>query len=220
MSKPILAIVDYGSGNVRSVFRAVSSQTHDFDVMLTDDPQLIHAAERIILPGQSAIKDCMANLKARDLIEPLWDALNNKPFLAICIGPQVLLSHSEENDGIETLGYFPGKTRHFTSELSAEAIKACSIKIPHIGWNMVKQQSNTAEKHALWQGIPDNSYFYFVHSYFLKPDQADLIVGTTEHGLRFASAIAQDNVFGAQFHPEKSDLVGLRLLKNFTLWQP
>lgn len=220
MSKPILAILDYGSGNVRSVFRAVSSQTNKFDVVLTDNPELIRAAERVILPGQSAIKDCMLNLKTRHLIEPLWDALNNKPFLAICIGPQVLLTYSEENEGVEALGYFKGKTQHFTSALSENEMKVKGIKIPHIGWNQVRQQDNNAKKHALWQGIPDNSYFYFVHSYFLKPDAINLIAGTTDHGVTFASAIVEDNVFGAQFHPEKSDLVGLTLLKNFTLWNP
>ncbi|GBU09941.1 imidazole glycerol phosphate synthase glutamine amidotransferase subunit [Gammaproteobacteria bacterium] len=215
MAKPILAIVDYGSGNIRSVYRAIKSQTDAFDVRITDSPEILEQAQRIILPGQSAIRDCMAGLTARNLIEPLKNALKNKPCLAICIGPQALLTYSDENDGVETIGHFAGTAQHFNKLISPEIIKTEQIKIPHIGWNQVTQKP-----HALWAGIPQQSYFYFVHSYYLSPASTDIIVGTTKLGVEFASVIAQDNVFGAQFHPEKSDQVGLKLLKNFTLWQP
>ena len=206
-----VAVIDYGMGNLRSVSKAVEHVATRAEVRVTDDPAFIGSADRIVFPGQGAARDCMAAIGDHHLNEAIRDAAQNKPFLGICMGLQVLLSHSEENDGTDLLGIVPGEVVRFPVDLRHEGEK---LKVPHMGWNGVRQ---TVE-HALWQGIDDDARFYFVHSYYVKPLDASIESGRTEYGLPFTCAIARDNLFAVQFHPEKSAHTGLRLLKNFIEW--
>ena len=206
-----VAVIDYGMGNLRSVSKAVEHVVTNADVRVTDDPAFIGAADRIVFPGQGAARDCMAAIGDHHLNEAIRDAAQNKPFLGICMGLQVLLQHSEENDGTDLLGIVPGEVVRFPADLNYEGEK---LKVPHMGWNGVKQMG----EHALWQGIDDNARFYFVHSYYVMPEDASVESGRTEYGLPFTCAIARDNLFAVQFHPEKSAHAGLRLLQNFIEW--
>ncbi len=203
-----IAVIYYGMGNLRSVSKAVEhvAETSD-EVRVTDDPGYIAAADRVVFPGQGAARDCMAAIGDHHLNRAVLDAAANKPFLGICMGLQVLLDHSEENDGTELLGLFAGEVRRFPST---------ELKVPHMGWNRV----NPVVSHPLWGGIEAGSRFYFVHSYYVDPTDSALRAGETDYGISFTSAIARDNVFAVQFHPEKSADNGLRLLKNFVGWRP
>ncbi|MES9906554.1 MAG: imidazole glycerol phosphate synthase subunit HisH [Sedimenticola sp.] len=207
-----IVVIDYGMGNLRSVSKAIEHVASASDrVLVTDDPQLIHDADRVVFPGQGAARDCMAAISDHHLNQAVLDAAHNKPFLGICMGLQVLLRHSEENGGTDLLGLFAGEVRHFPE---AEDALGRRLKIPHMGWSRVRQ----VQPHPLWQGIDDESRFYFVHSYYIAPQVTDLVAGTTDYAVTFPCSIARDNLFAVQFHPEKSADAGLRLLKNFVDW--
>ncbi|MEJ2610645.1 MAG: imidazole glycerol phosphate synthase subunit HisH [Candidatus Thiodiazotropha sp.] len=207
-----ITVIDYGMGNLRSVAKAVEHVAGDHDeVLVSDDPELILGSDRIVFPGQGAARDCMAAISDHHLSRAILDAAQSKPFLGICMGQQVLLDDSEENGGTPLLGFIAGHVKRFTSGIAPDGEV---MKIPHMGWNQVHQ----LDDHPLWQGISQDSRFYFVHSYYVDPEQHELIAATTEYGVNFASAIAQNNLFAVQFHPEKSADAGLRLLKNFVHW--
>ena len=209
----VIAVVDYGMGNLRSVSKALEHVVADNQrVLVSSDSDEIAKAERIVFPGQGAARDCMQQLKDLKLDKVVLQAASEKPFLGICMGMQVLMAHSEENQGINCLNLYPGDVRAFADE--ALHSKMQHLKIPHMGWNNVSQRRG----HPLWQGIEDNKRFYFVHSYYIDPDDKALIAGTTDYGIEFVSVIARDNVFAAQFHPEKSAHDGLQLLRNFCRW--
>ena len=209
-----VAVIDYGMGNLHSVARALSSVADDVQVQVTQDPKTVAAADRIVFPGQGAIGVCRRELERLDLMPVLIDAAASKPFLGMCLGPQFLMERSEEDGGVTGLGVFRGEARRFPSSMTDAEGRRC--KVPHMGWNRVHR----TQAHALWAGIPQDAWFYFVHSYYLAPAQADAVSATTEHGIEFASALAEDNVFAVQFHPEKSAKDGLRLLENFLRWDP
>lgn len=209
-----IVIVDYGMGNLRSVAKALEHVAPaGTRVLVTDEAEAIKHANRVVFPGQGAAADCMAALKSRDLVAPLTEAMKTRPFLGICMGMQVMLSHSEENNGVDLLDWFPGQVRRFTV---TEDAQGQALKIPQMGWNQLHQERD----HPLFAGIADDARFYFVHSYYCDPQDPDLAVGTTEYGIRYAAALARDNVFAIQAHPEKSADDGLKLLENFTRWQP
>jgi glutamine amidotransferase len=208
-----VAVVDYGMGNLRSVSKALEHVVKDGQrVVITSEPEEVAAAERIVFPGQGAARDCMQQLTDLHLDKAVLKAASEKPFLGICMGMQVLMTHSEENQGIDCMDLFAGNVRAFADDSIREQMH--SLKIPHMGWNRVSQK----QQHPLWQDIADESRFYFVHSYYVTPEDASLVAGTTEYGIDFVSVIARDNVFAAQFHPEKSAHDGLQLLKNFCRW--
>ena len=209
-----IAVIDYGMGNLRSVWQALVHVADGREVVVTADPTVVAAAERVVFPGQGAMPDCMRELDSRGLRQAVLDAAKNKPFLGICIGQQMLFEHSEEGD-VPGLGVFSGRVRRFPSEkmFSPQGDK---LKVPHMGWNEVKH----TRSHALWNGIDDGARFYFVHSYYVDPVDHDCISGTTDYGIPFTSAVARDNIFAIQCHPEKSAQAGLALLSNFMHWKP
>lgn len=208
-----IAVVDYGMGNLRSVSKALEHVVDEGQrVIVTSDADDIASAERIVFPGQGAARDCMKHLKDMKLDDVVLQAANEKPFLGICMGMQVLMAHSEENQGVNCMGLYAGDVRAFADDALASQMQ--SLKIPHMGWNKVAHK----KAHPLWQDIQQNSRFYFVHSYYVDPEDTTLVAGTTEYGIDFVSVIARDNVFAAQFHPEKSAHDGLQLLKNFCRW--
>ncbi len=210
-----IAVVDYGMGNLRSVAKAAEHVAGDgVRVVITPDADTVLAADRVIFPGQGAARDCMAELEGHGLRDAVLEAARSRPFLGICMGMQVLMESSEENDGTRCLGLFPGRVRAF-GELGDPETGA-RLKIPQMGWNQVHQEID----HPLWAGIGQDERFYFVHGYYVDPAEASLVAGSTAYGLRYASAIARGNVFAVQFHPEKSAAAGLRLLENFTRWNP
>jgi len=212
--KTTVAVIDYGMGNIRSVSKALEHVGADCRVLVTADAERILAAERIVFPGVGALRDCLEEIRRRELEEVIRQCLAAKPFLGICLGMQALLDFSEENEGTAALGVIPGRVLHFAGRIPARDEQGGPLKIPHMGWNQVHQ----VRPHPLWQGIPQDSRFYFVHSYYVEPDEQEVIAATTEYGLRFTSALAQDNVFAVQFHPEKSQHAGLALLANFLRW--
>jgi len=205
-----IAVIDYGMGNLRSVSKALEHVAPGAEVVVTAAPETISSAERIVVPGQGALGDCMRQLEASGAREAVVDAAAGKPFLGICIGLQMLFERGEEGD-TAGLGVLPGRVPRFAPNLQMRG-----LKIPHIGWNEVLQ----ARPHALWDGIPDRSRFYFVHSYYAAPREAALVAATTIYGAPFTCAIARDNIFAVQFHPEKSQSAGLQLLSNFVRWRP
>jgi glutamine amidotransferase len=209
-----VAIVDYGMGNLRSVAKAVEHVAPDHTVIVTADPAVLSNAGRVIVPGQGAMPDCMRELKSRGLADAVVRAAAEKPFLGICIGLQMLFEHSEEGD-VAGLGLLPGQVRRFPDEAMCDNAGA-RLKVPHMGWNEVRQ----AETHPLWSDIADGSRFYFVHSFYVEPVAPDVIAGSTHYGIAFTSAVARANIFAVQFHPEKSAVAGLQLLKNFMHWLP
>lgn len=208
-----IAIVDYNMGNLHSVQRAVRHSAPDgATARITTDADFIRRADRVVFPGQGAARDCMRELQNLELDEVIREVIKEKPFLGICMGMQVLMQHSEENNGINCMSVYPGNVRSFGGVHDT----AERIKIPQMGWNQIWHKSD----HPLWDGIADGSRFYFVHSYYVDPQDKSMISGETEYGLRYASAIAKDNVFAIQAHPEKSADDGLRLLANFMNWNP
>jgi glutamine amidotransferase len=209
-----IAVIDYGMGNLHSVAKAVEHVAGaGHEIRVTDDPGFIGDADRVVFPGQGAARDCMAAINQHHVRQAVLGAAAGKPFLGICMGLQVLLSHSEENGGTDLLGLFPGEVRFFGHQAGPEGLP---LKIPHMGWNRVRQ----TQEHPLWAGIPDGSRFYFVHSYYTDPEDGSLGAGVTDYGVSFTSAIARDNLFAVQFHPEKSADHGLQLLANFVRWNP
>jgi glutamine amidotransferase len=208
-----IVVVDYGMGNLRSVSKAIEHVCAAGDqVLVTDDPQRIADADRIVFPGQGAARDCMAAISDHQLNQAILNAAKGKPFLGICMGLQVLMEFSEENGGTPLLGLFPGEVRRFPNAQDAQGNR---LKVPHMGWSEVQQ----TREHPLWQGIEPNARFYFVHSYFVEPTDTDLTVGATDYASHFTAALASNNLFAVQFHPEKSADAGLRLLRNFVEWQ-
>ena len=207
------AVIDYGMGNIRSVSKALEYVGGDSHVIVSFDPERIIQAERIVLPGVGALRDCMSEIQRLELDDVIRECILSKPFLGICLGMQALMDYSSENQGTKGLGIFPGRVLHFNERLQNQPTRA-KLKVPHMGWNQVRQ----LKKHKLWQNIDQDSRFYFVHSYFVEPDSSDIVVGTTDYGGNFSAAIAQNNIFAVQFHPEKSQHSGLELLSNFMRW--
>jgi glutamine amidotransferase len=201
-----IAVVDYGMGNLRSVSKALEHVAPAAEVVVTADPEVIGGAEKVVVPGQGALPDCMRQLEASGARKAVVAAAREKPFLGICIGLQMLFERGEEGDAAG-LGLLPGRVPRFAVQ---------GLKIPHIGWNEVQQ----ARPHALWDAIPDRSRFYFVHSYYPAPRDPALVAATCEYGAPFTCAVARDNIFAVQFHPEKSQSAGLQLLSNFVRWRP
>ena len=209
-----IVVVDYGMGNLRSVAQALKHVAPEADVQISGEPQQIADADRLVFPGQGAMPDCMRSLRDSGLQQVIMDAARNKPMLGICVGEQLLFDWSEEGD-TPCLGLLPGKVVKFrlSDQLQADGSR---FKVPQMGWNRVRQM----QSHPLWQDIADNSYFYFVHSFYAKPDNAQHIAGETDYGTPFACAVARDNIFATQFHPEKSAAAGLQLYRNFVRWNP
>ncbi|MCT9813331.1 imidazole glycerol phosphate synthase subunit HisH [Acidovorax sp. Be4] len=216
MQANTVAVVDYGMGNLRSVSQAVKAAAQDsgWQVVVTADPDVVRSAARVVLPGQGAMPDCMRELASSGLREPVLEAARDKPLFGVCVGMQMLLDHSEEGD-TPGLGLIPGVVRKFQLEGRTQP-DGSRFKVPQMGWNRVRQ----SQSHAIWQGVPDDSYFYFVHSFYAQPRNALHCAGEADYGGRFAAAIARDNIFATQFHPEKSADQGLALFRNFLHWNP
>jgi glutamine amidotransferase len=200
-------------GNLRSVSKALEHVAGGKPVVVTADPAVVAAAERIVFPGQGAMPDCMRELDARGLRQAVLDAARDKPFLGICVGEQMLFEHSAEGD-TPGLGLMPGEVIRFPRDMTAS--DGARLKVPHIGWNRVRQ----VRPHPIWRGVPDGGYFYFVHSYHVVPADPLLVAGESDYGVRFTCAVARDNIFATQFHPEKSAANGLKLYENFVHWNP
>ena len=209
-----IAVIDYGMGNLRSVWQALVHVADGKEIIVTADPDVVAGAERVVFPGQGAMPDCMRELDERGLRSAVIDAAQTKPFLGICIGLQMLFEQSEEGN-VPGLGIFAGPVRRFPAGKMVGA-SGEKLKVPHMGWNRVSQ----TRSHALWNGIEDGARFYFVHSYFVDPVDRACIAGTTDYGIPFTSAVARDNIFAIQCHPEKSAQAGLALLSNFVHWNP
>jgi glutamine amidotransferase len=207
-----IAVVDYGMGNLRSVSKALEHVAPEKNVVVTSDPADIDAAARVVFPGQGAMPDCMRELDARGLRQSVIKAAAEKPFLGICIGLQLLFEHSEEGNA-KGLGILDGNVKRFAAAEMHDADNN-KLKVPHMGWNQVYQ----SRPHPLWAGIEDGARFYYVHSYYVAPEDASLEAAYTEYPQRFTGVIARDNIFAVQFHPEKSQHAGLQLLSNFVHW--
>lgn len=221
-----IAIVDYGMGNFHSVARALRYAAPDADIRICNRAAEIDAADRVVFPGQGAMADCMRTLNESGLREAVVRAARAKPLLGVCVGEQMLFDASEEGD-TPCLGLFPGTVRRFAGSQFADPVAAEPaaaapaatderLKVPHMGWNQVRQ----TRSHALWDGIPDHTHFYFVHSYYAAPADPALTIGETDYGVTFTCAVAAANIFAVQFHPEKSAAHGLRLYRNFVDWNP
>lgn len=212
-----VAVVDYGMGNLHSVLKSVQAAQKlaglQADIFLTDKPDEVFAADKIIFPGQGAMPDCMGALQQSGLGEAVSDGLKNKPFFGICVGAQLLFDHSEEGD-TAGLGWFAGDVKRFAA--NHHDANGDKLKVPHMGWNAVRQ----TQSHPLFADIAQNTRFYFVHSYYFAPQNSDIVLGTSEYPEEFACIVGQDNVFATQFHTEKSHDGGLLLLRNFLNWQP
>ncbi len=210
-----VAVVDYGMGNLRSVSQAVLhvAAGSGVEVIVTQRPEEVYAAERVVLPGQGAMRDCMRELHDSGLKDAVLHAAAHKPLMGVCVGMQMLLDHSEEQD-TPGLGLIPGQVRRFRLEGQRQP-DGSRYKVPQMGWNRVQQHA-----HALWDGVPDGSWFYFVHSYHACPSDPHHTAGETDYGPRFTCALARDNIFATQFHPEKSAEHGLALYRNFLRWKP
>jgi glutamine amidotransferase len=215
-TKKTVAVVDYGMGNLRSVSQAVLhvAEGSGFEVVITSKPDDVFQAERVVLPGQGAMPDCMRELRESGLLEAVLHAAANKPLMGVCVGMQMLLSRSEEGptDGLKLIA---GDVRRFQLEGRLQP-DGSRYKVPQMGWNQVIQ----AQPHPVWAGVPDNAYFYFVHSFYAQPSDPRHSAGESDYGGRFTCALARDNIFATQFHPEKSAAHGLALYRNFLHWNP
>lgn len=213
MSSNRVAVIDYGMGNLHSVASALEHAAPEAEVVVTSDPAVVASADRVIFPGVGAIRDCMAEIRRLGfdrVVQACIDA--GKPVLAICVGMQALLAHSEENDGVECINLLPGEVRFFGKGL--KDADGTHLKVPHMGWNQVKQ----CGEHPLWANIEDNTRFYFVHSYYVEAGDPQQVAATCHYDREFAVALSKGNLFAVQFHPEKSHTPGLQLLKNFVHW--
>ena len=214
-----IAIVDYGMGNFHSVARALRAAAPDADIRICREASHIDNASRVVFPGQGAMPDCMRTLNESGLREAVLRAARSKPLLGVCVGEQMLFTHSEEGD-TPCLDVFQGRVKRFSGPGYASASTATDetelLKVPHMGWNRVKH----VQRHPLWEGIADNTHFYFVHSYYVQPSDPALTAGLAHYGVSFTCAVARDNIFAVQFHPEKSADAGLRLYRNFVDWNP
>ncbi|MDO4769356.1 MAG: imidazole glycerol phosphate synthase subunit HisH [Brachymonas sp.] len=215
MSQPIVAVIDYEMGNLRSVAQAVAHAANgQWQVLIARQPEQIEQAERIVLPGQGAMRDCMQHLHDSGMLPAVLEAARNKPLFGVCVGMQMLLSHSEEGN-TPSLDLIPGEVKRF--QLAGRTQPDGSrYKVPQMGWNRVRQ----TQAHPVWQGIPDQSWFYFLHSYYAVPANPAHSVGEADYGGLYTAAIARDNLFATQFHPEKSADMGLALYRNFLHWRP
>ena len=212
MTRQTLAVIDYGMGNLHSVASALRHVAPELEVTITSDPAQVSAADRVVFPGVGAIRDCMAEIRRLGFDRLLREQLaSGKPVLGVCVGMQALMEYSDENQGVECLGILPGRVRFFGSDLRDES--GARLKVPHMGWNRVQQND-----HPLWAGIAQDSRFYFVHSYYVDAARPEQRAGTCRYGQGFAAALARDNLFAVQFHPEKSHTAGLQLLRNFVAW--
>jgi glutamine amidotransferase len=215
----MIAVVDYGMGNLRSVAKALEHVAPRTEIRVSSDAADIGRAERVVFPGQGAMPDCMRTLREAGLEDAVRAAAATKPLLAICIGEQMLFDASEESrtPGTPTpgLGLLRGRVLRF-GEARLHGSDGTRLKVPHMGWNRVRQ----TQRHPLWEGIPDASWFYFVHSYYVQPDEPAIVAGESDYGGAFTCVVARDNIFATQFHPEKSAALGLRLYENFTRWSP
>jgi len=208
-----IVVID-GVGNLRSVAQALRAVAPEADVRISNDPAVIDAADRVVLPGQGAMRDCMQSLRESGAEEALLRATRTKPVMGVCVGEQMLFEMSEEGDA-PGLGLLPGKVVRFQLDGKLQA-DGSRFKVPQMGWNRVRQ----SRAHPLWNGVADNSYFYFVHSYFAVPENAGHTIGETDYGAPYCCAVAKDNIVATQFHPEKSATAGLQLYKNFVHWNP
>jgi glutamine amidotransferase len=215
-----VAVVDYGMGNLRSVSQAVQAAAAGtgWQVLITSRPEEVRAAQRVVLPGQGAMPDCMRELRDSGLQDAVLEAAANKPLFGVCVGMQMMLDHSAEGD-TPALGLIPGRVVKF--DLAGRTQPDGSrYKVPQMGWNQVQAKDHGQGAHPVWMGIPQGSYFYFVHSFYAQPSDARHNAGEADYGGRFAAAIARDNIFATQFHPEKSAAHGLALYRNFLHWNP
>jgi len=207
-----VAVIDYGMGNLHSVAKALEHVAPDARVEVTSNPDVIHAADRVVFPGVGAIRDCMAEIWRLGVDKLVCEAVQQKPVLAICVGMQALMSHSEENGGVDCIDLLPGRVKFFGTDLRDAGGER--LKVPHMGWNEVRQTA----AHPLWAAIPQDSRFYFVHSFYVSAQQRETVAATCDYGVTFDAALAMQNLFAVQFHPEKSHTAGLQLLKNFMNW--
>jgi len=218
-----VAVVDYGMGNLRSVSQAVQAAAvgSGFEVIVTSRPDEVRAAQRVVLPGQGAMPDCMRELRESGLQQSVLEAAASKPLFGVCVGMQMLLDHSAEGSGggVPGLGLIPGDVLKFDL-VGRTQPDGSRYKVPQMGWNRVRQSHHGATAHPVWAGIPDDSYFYFVHSFYARPRHAAHCAGEADYGGYFAAAVARDNIFATQFHPEKSAEHGLALYRNFLHWNP
>lgn len=216
-----VAVIDYGMGNLHSVAKALEYVGENTSVTVTADAQTILQADRVIFPGVGAIRDCMAEIRRLGIDEIVAEVIRSKPLLAICVGMQALMEHSEENGGVECLGIVGGQVKRFANARDPQTAlpvlldaQGAPLKVPHMGWNIVQQ----TDRHPLWAGIADNTRFYFVHSYYIALGAGEKASGVTHYGVDITAALNKDNVFAVQFHPEKSQHGGLQLLRNFLAW--
>jgi glutamine amidotransferase len=210
--KSVIAVIDYGMGNLHSVASALNHVAPDQEVIVTSDPAKVASADRVIFPGVGAIRDCMGEIKRLGFDKLLREQIaTGKPVLAICVGMQALMDHSEENNGVDCIGLVAGNVKFFGDQHKDSA--GNHLKVPHMGWNQVHH-----DDHPLWENIPQDSRFYFVHSFYILLKDQSLVAATCDYGLQFHAALANKNLFAVQFHPEKSHTAGLQLLKNFTNW--
>jgi glutamine amidotransferase len=211
-AKQTVAVIDYGMGNLHSVASALSHVAPEQEVVVTSDPAVVAAADRVVFPGVGAIRDCMAEIKRLGFDQLLREQIaTGKPVLGICVGMQALMDHSEENGGVDCIGILRGNVRFFGE--NHRDVAGNHLKVPHMGWNQVQHND-----HPLWAGIEQDSRFYFVHSFYILADDTRQVAATCAYGLSFHAALAQGNLFAVQFHPEKSHTAGLQLLKNFLHW--
>lgn len=209
-----VAVIDYGMGNLHSVAKALEQVGDGVRVVVSADPAEVLRADRVVLPGVGAIRDCMAEIRRLGFDQVVREVVaSGKPLLGVCVGMQALLERSAENGGTECLGVLPGRVAFF-GDAFADLPQAAHLKIPHMGWNQVRQ----VRPHPLWQGIGDGSRFYFVHSYYVMPADPEQLAARADYGISFCAAVARDNVFAVQFHPEKSQHAGLALYANFLRW--
>ena len=210
-----IAIVDYGMGNLHSVLKSAQAAQQragvPADIALTDNPDVVYQADKVIFPGQGAMPDCMAALQKSGLGEAVADGLQNKPFFGICVGAQLLFDVSEEGN-TAGLGWFSGSVKRFATGL--QDAQGDKLKVPHMGWNQVHQ----TRAHPLFAGVAQDARFYFVHSYYFAPSDASIVLGSSDYPESFACVVGRDNVFATQFHTEKSHDAGLQLLQNFMTW--
>ncbi|SEQ26691.1 glutamine amidotransferase [Solimonas aquatica] len=208
-----IGVIDYGMGNLHSLGKALERVSGAGRVVISYDPEELLKCDRLVLPGVGGVRECMKELQRLELNQLVVEAARSKPMLGICLGMQVMLEWSDENGGVPALGLFPGRVQRFPDPPEDAATR---LKVPHMGWNRVRQE----RAHPIWTGVPDEAWFYFVHSYHAAPTQPEHVLGSAEYGYRFAAAIARDNIVAFQFHPEKSQNLGMMLLANFTHWSP
>lgn len=211
-----IGVIDYGMGNLHSLGKSLERVAGNQRIVISYDPEALLECDRLVLPGVGGVRACMDELRRLELDQMVIEAARKRPLLGVCLGMQVLLERSDENGGVNALGLIPGSVVRFPDPAPEQegAPHAERLKVPHMGWNQVRQ----SRPHPVWEGVPEDSWFYFVHSYHAAPQNPAHILGTADYGLPFAAAVARDNIVGFQFHPEKSHDLGLRLLANFVNW--